>query len=203
MKTKVNQMVLLFLGVVLAAMSSGCALGDRNIALMYKPVKSMEDKPETNIEWAKSVNIAITKFQDSRTITEVGEVRNAYGMKTAKVYAKNQDVGSWVANAIAEELAVVGFEVTKYNDIAPPNVEVSITGTVTEAYTKMYLNSTATIRAKIDVAKANVPVLSKEYIGTKAVLAMFVSTGEYESAMQGALQDMMKKCIPDIIKAIQ
>jgi len=193
MNQKIHRTVLMGIGIVLAAMSAGCAMGNREIALTYKPV--------ANMKGANSASIAIVKFADSRKTEEVGEVRNGYGMKTASVYAKGQDVGAWVANAVADELTAAGYNITKYNDFAPPDSQISITGNVLEAYTKMYMSSTCTIRATINVSKGNVPVLSKEYSGKHGVLAILANTGEYENAMKGALQDMMKKCIPEIIEA--
>jgi hypothetical protein len=186
---------LMGIGIMLAAMTAGCALGDRKIALLYKPV--------TKVAAGEPKNIAIVKFKDLRKNPDVGEVRNGYGMKTARVIAEGQDVGAWVANALADELTAAGCKITKYNDIAPPDSQISITGNVLEAYTKMYMSSTCTIRATINVSKANVPVLSKEYYGKHGVLALLADTGEYENAMQGALQDMMKKCVPEILEAIK
>jgi hypothetical protein len=195
MKTRIYCASLMGIGIMLAAMNTGCALGDRKIALLYKPV--------TKVEAKSSENIAIVRFKDLRTNPDVGEVRNGYGMKTARVIAEGQDVGAWVANALADELSTAGFQVTKFNDFAPPDITIAITGTVTEAYTKMYFNSTATVRVKVNVTKAGVSVLSKEYSGKHAVLALLVSPGEYEQALQGALQNLMKNLVPDIIEAIK
>lgn len=174
---------------------SGCAFGDRHVALKYEPV--------VEAGASKGQKIAIKKFEDLRQVKDVGEVRNAYGMKTAKVLADNQDVGAWVANAMSEELTRAGFQVEKFSDVIPPEYDIQITGVATEAYTKMYFNATATIRININVNKARMSVLSKEYSGTDAVLVVAVTPGEYENALQGALQDLMKKCVPDIMKAIQ
>lgn len=188
-------LVALFACMLAGATATGCALGDRTIALRYQAVveeKLPQDTP-----------VAIVKFQDARKIEEVGEVRNAYGMKLAKVWAKNQDAGAWVANAIAEELTRAGCQVTKYNDAAPADARIAIAGTVLEAYVKMYLTYTGTVKVNVAVTKAGVPVLSKEYTGKGGGLAVLGTSGEYEGVLQSAVQDIMKQLIPELSKAIQ
>ena len=185
----------LFACMLAGTTATGCALGDRKIALRYQPV--VEEK--VTLDSA----VAIVKFQDARKTEEVGEVRNAYGMKLAKVWAKNQDAGAWVANAIAEELTRAGCEVAKYNDAAPADARIAITGTVLEVYVKMYLTYTGTVKVDVSVTKAGVPVLNKEYTGKGGGLAVLLTSGEYEGVLQSAVQDIMKQLIPEIIKAIQ
>lgn len=195
MKSRVIRILLVTaLTLPMLVSMSGCAFGDRHIALKYAAVGEVGSP--------KNQKVGITQFQDLRETKEVGEVRNAYGFKTAKVVADNQHVGAWVANAMSEELAQQGFEVEKFSDVIPPNYEIQIGGVVTEAYTKMYFNATARITINVNITKSGVSVLSKEYSGKKAVAAMFVSPGEYESAMQGALQDLMKQCLPEILEAL-
>ena len=196
----VNRSILYVLSVVIGTVplllsTSGCALGNRHIALKYVAVGETLS--------ATGQKVAITQFVDLREKKDVGEVRNAYGMKTARVIADNQDVGAWVANAMTTELTQAGFEVEKFTDVVPPEYKIQISGVVSEAYAKMYMNATAQITANINITRSGVAVLSKEYSGKKAVLAVFVSTGEYENAMQGALQDLMKKCLPDVLEALK
>jgi len=185
----------LAMGAVFVAGGVGCALGDRNIALRYAPIVEAKASGQPAA--------AIVKFEDDKKKVEVGEVRNAYGMIMAKVYAKDQDIGAWAANALAAELEKAGVKGTKYQDAAPPDATVAITGTVTEAYIKMYMSSRASVKMSVVVTKARVPVLNKEYTGKGAVLALLASTGEYENVMLLAMQDLMKKLVPDVIKAIE
>jgi hypothetical protein len=170
-------------------------MGNRNIALRYNPVLT--------IRGASSQKIAIVKFTDTRKNPEVGEVRNAYGMKLASVLAKDQDVGAWVANALADELTKAGYDIQKFQDAAPPDITISITGSVPEAYTKMYMNSRATVRANMTVTKADAIVSNKEYTGKASTFALTASTGEYENVMKKALQELMKQAVPEVIDAIE
>ncbi len=190
-----RQISLLLPALLTVVFVSGCALGDRKIALRYQPAAAATG--------GTGQKVAVVKFVDRRDKQEIGEVRNGYGMKTAKVYAEGQDVGAWVANALSDELTQAGFAVQKFNDAAPPEVSIAITGFVPEAYIRMFLQERCTIRANITVQKAGVVLLNKEYQGECKKVAWTASTGEYEAAMQGALQDLMKKSVPEIVAAIK
>ncbi|MFA4889845.1 MAG: YajG family lipoprotein [Candidatus Omnitrophota bacterium] len=183
-----------FVAIVAIAMFSGCAFGNRYISLQYQPV--------TTLSVAIKQNVAIVKFTDTREKPELGEMRNGYGMKTADVLAKDQDVGAWVANALSDELIRAGYNVQKFSDAAPSDAEVVISGSVPEAYVKMYMTYSGTVRVSVTVTKSGVVVLNKEYTGHARGLAMLCSTGDYENMLKRALQDIMKKMIPDITKAI-
>lgn len=186
---------LFFASIACTTVAGGCALGDRHIALVYQPCG--QEKV------AGSPTIAVVKFQDARQLEEVGEVRNAYGMKLAKVYAKGQDAGAWAANALAEELTQAGFRVEKFEDAAPAGAPIAVTGTVTEAYVKMYLMYGATTKVSVSVTKAGVPVLNKEYVGKGGGLAVLGTAGEYEAPLRTSLQQITKQMVPDIISATQ
>jgi hypothetical protein len=181
--------------LTVATIFFGCAFGTRNIALRYEP--------SLTVKGANGKSIAIIKFEDIRENKDVGEVRNGYGMKTGKVKAKDQDVGAWVANALADELKRAGYNISKFTDAAPPEFTIAISGSVPEAYTKMFLNSRATVRANITVKKVGVVVLNKEYTGKASTLAWTASTGEYEKVLENALKEIMKQAVPEVIAAIQ
>jgi hypothetical protein len=174
---------------------SGCAFGDRKIALRYQPIAP--------IGGGTGQKVAVVKFIDRRGKQEVGEVRNGYGMKTASVYAQQQDIGAWVANALSDELSHAGFAVQKFSDAAPPDISISITGFVPEAYVQMSMQERCTVRANITVQKGGVVVLNKEYRGYISKVAWTASTGEYENVMQLALQELMKQAVPEIVAAIK
>lgn len=182
-----------FVAIVAIAMFSGCAFGNRYISLQYQPV--------TTLSVAIKQNVAIVKFTDTREKPELGEMRNSF-VKTADVLAKDQDVGAWVANALSDELIKAGYNVQKFSDAAPSDAVVVISGSVPEAYVKMYMTYSGTVRVSATVTKSGVVVLNKEYTGHAGGLAMVCSTGDYEKMLKQALQDIMKKMIPDIAKAI-
>lgn len=181
-------------GMVVATLS-GCAFGARNISLQYQPVMDMQSKSRQSV--------AIVKFTDTRQKPEIGEVRNGYGIKTATVWAKDQDVGAWVANALADELTKAGFDIKKYQDAAPPDAKIAISGSVPEAYVKMFMSQRGTVRVSVSVTKAGVVALNKEYSGKSGGLAWTASTAEYEKILKAALQDVMKTLVPDVVAAIE
>lgn len=182
-----------FVAIVAIAMFSGCAFGNRYISLQYQPV--------TTLSVSIKQNVAIVKFTDTREKPELGEMRNSF-TKTADVLAKDQDVGAWVANALSDELIKAGYNVQKFSDAAPSDAIVVISGSVPEAYVKMYMTYSGTVRVSVTVTKSGVVVLNKEYIGHAGGLALLCSTGDYENMLKRALQDIMIKMVPDIAKAI-
>lgn len=190
---KASNLILLS-SIAVAMLLSGCAFGDRKIALKYAPV--------ARTGTPKGQKVAVVKFADRRDKTEIGEVRNGYGMKTATVYAQDQDLGAWAANALSDELTRSGFEVQKFNDAAPPDIAIGITGFVPEAYMKMHMKQHATVRVNLTVQKAGVVALNKEYQGQSSSLAWTASTGEYENVIQRALQEVMKQAVPEVIAAV-
>ena len=167
-----------------------------NVALTYEAVAAPEG--------GNTGEVAVAKFSDTRQDKEiVGEVRNAMGLKTAKVLIGDQDAGAWAANALAAELERAGFRVAKVNDPVTANQSIVIQGSVSHLYTKMYMAHRTTVKVKMLVTKSRVPVLNKEYVGQAKAGAMFASTGEYEGVIQTALQEVMKQAIPEIIEAVK
>lgn len=184
------------ISAVMASMAGGCAFGDRHVSLTYQPLS----EPAAQ----SSGRAAITPFSDERRDPlVVGEVRNGYGMKTAKVLIDDQDAGAWLANAVSDELKRSGIEVVKIADANVTNELAIVTGSLQHLYTKSYMSHRCTVRAKILVTQYNVPVLSREYEGHSKVGAAFAGTSEYERAMEAALHDLLRQAVPDIIKALQ
>jgi len=187
-------MVQVTFGVMAVVTLSGCAFGARNISLQYQPALDVQAKARQSV--------AVVKFTDTREKPEIGEVRNGYGIKTATVWAKDQDVGAWVANALADELGKAGYDIQKFQDAAPPDAKIAITGSVPEAYVKMFMTQRGTVRVSVSVTKAGVVCLNKEYAGKAGGMAWTASTGEYEKILKKALQDVMKQLVPDVVAAI-
>jgi membrane protease subunit (stomatin/prohibitin family) len=190
----INQAVGAVLLLVVATAMQGCAFGTRNIALRYEPT--------VQVQAGANETVAVVQFKDARQEQKLGEARNAYGMKTATVKAEGQDVGAWVANALADELMRAGLDVQKFSDVAPPNIRIAIQGTVLEAYVKMYMSYRTTVRVQVTMEKDGIPVLNKEYTGKASGLAVMASSGSYEKQLNQALQDMMKQLVPDVLAAI-
>jgi hypothetical protein len=200
MKKKIRYAALMGIGITLAAMSTGCALGDRHVALQYK----IPDNVASPQKIAQPKKVAVVKFKDLRKIKEIGEVRNGYGMKTAKVLSKEEDLGTWVANAFCKELENRGFIVNKFNDYAPPGYDVSLSGSLNECYTAIKVgfwkcNVTTTVRATVCLQKEGVQILNKEYKGLVNPFISSMDADEYGDATEAALHDLIGKALPDIV----
>jgi hypothetical protein len=188
---------------VVCATSLGCAFGDRKIRLDYKPAGTLKTTAPCCVN--------IVTFEDGRGSPEVGCVRNGYGMKTAKVLAmdpdgnqeKGQDIGAWVSKALAEELRQAGFEVREA-DAPPTGEKVVITGKVLDVYADLHMTIGTRIKVLVSITREGSPVVNNQvFSGDKSPLAWVASGGEYRSALEEALHDLMKTLIPVAIKAIE
>lgn len=184
------------LAALLLTMSSGCAFGDRKMALTYEPALDASVKG--------SGRAAVVKFDDVRQDkVNVGEVRNGWGLKTASVVVQDQDAGAWMANALAAELERAGVSVTKCEQAASAKEPAVITGSLAELYTSSAFSNRCKVRGKIVVTKAGVPVLNKEYGGEASKANWVAATGEYEGVARAALQNMLKTAVPEILEAMK
>lgn len=181
----------------IAIENTGCALGDRNVTLKYKPIGGY------SISGNKSVTIS--KFKDTRTNHQIGHVVDAHNRITASVWANNQDACEWITNALAEELRQAGVNVSRSGTVVREDTDIIISGEVKHIYVTRLFDSDPTIKTNITVTKNNLQILNKEYTGkgSSFLLTITMSADEYANALQNALQDMMKKVVPDIVEAIQ
>jgi len=118
---------LFFIFPLIAIFGAGCAFGTRTAVLDY-PGDGPWNAP------AGAPLVLINEFDDGRVQTDVGDVRNGYGMRTARVVTTS-DVAEWVTEAVATELGAKGFDVETEGGSADPVLVV--TGRVVEAYTTM------------------------------------------------------------------
>ncbi len=200
MKQRICQFALLGIFLFIAANTSGCAFGDRHVALQYKTPEG-EASPQ---KIAQSKTVAVLKFKDLRQVKEIGEVRNGYGMKTAKVISNEEDLGGWVANAFCLELENRGFTVKKFDDHVPPGYDLSLSGSINECYTAIKIgfwksDVTTTTRASVILLKDGVPTLNKEYKGMIKPFMSSVDADMYGDATEASLHDLIGKAMPDIV----
>jgi uncharacterized lipoprotein YajG len=169
---------------------AGCAFGDRKVTLGYQNTLTAKA--------AKPHVVTVQSFSEHRDRREVGRVRNAYGMVTAKVYAGGQNVGAWVADALASELRAAGCNVVRDG-----NGATSITGTVTDAFADVFFTINANVDATITVKRNGGVLLQKQFSGkNNAKVAWTASGHEYEEGLKRALQDLMEQAVPEILKAL-
>lgn len=114
--------------VVLTVGLGGCAFGNRHVAMKYAP--EVQDDGQRS---STAQEIVILPFEDSRPFEHVGNVKNGFGMKTAKVKADG-DVKEWVVSAISVELVEDGYTVL---DQEEPGV-LTMSGNITNVYCTAY-----------------------------------------------------------------
>jgi hypothetical protein len=172
---------------------SGCA-GEHSISLGYQPVGMQKA--------AVPLSVAVMKFADRRTNKTMGEIDGIFGMKTSLVLPKTENAGQWMAGAMAAELTQAGLQVTL--GAVSPGTIVRIIGNVIEVHARMNDGIKAMVRADVIVMKDGMTVLAGNYTGQSAVAALAVhSADDYKRALESAMQNAMKKAVPDILAAIQ
>ncbi len=185
----------------IAALLTSCTPKVYYINLWYDPVVGQKVTP--------GQTIALVRFADMRENPDADIGRGKIPLAAPKrLRAKDQDVGAWVANALAEELTNAGYVVEKFNDVPPSEMDVAITGAVTQAYVcpKGFGDFNATVRANVTVTKVGVPIISKQYLGERQysdALGFESESKQCEKCLQAAVQNIMRQLVPDIISAIE
>lgn len=178
---------------ILFCMQTGCAFGDRTVALDYRPV--VEDVHAAG-------EMRVIPFVDTRPDkARVGEVRNGFGMVTADVRIKN-DAGRWVTDALLAELRGCGIDATAVTSEDAGPAEYLVTGKLTEFHTSMYMRYKTRIKLELSVTRGGASILAREYTGRANKLAVTASAGEYQDVMRAALQDAMRQMAPDLAEAL-
>lgn len=176
---------------VLVLFLSGCALGTRRPMLTYST--TFPAAPKNNIA------IKVGPFKDERTWSKVkiGDVRNGYGMRCADIIPQN-NVTEWIRGAFKKELTNAGYNVS--DDL---NTTTTLEGAVLEVYVNAYMNYGGRVKLNIVLRRGNESVLSKEYSAEKNCGMAWASTAaSFGKTIEMALQDVMKKIVPDINKAL-
>jgi len=197
--SSVSRLAGLVLVVAFLTTCGGCAFGDRTAGLQYRQVA---DAQESDAGSGKTVAVAL--FQDLRQGQDIGEVRNGFWIKTARVKAKEADLGGWVSSAVSMELAHRKYNVQNV-DVPPPGVQACVSGTLNECYTKLkfFGSPQCTVRLTFKVDKQGATVLSREYLGTSPVALVFCTADEWGDGTENALRDAMKKAMPEVVEALK
>ncbi len=176
-----------------ASLNLGCAFGTRSVNVAYEDCVSSPSA--TTIERAVSVGeFNHTLELDKKERPIIGCVRNGYGMRTAKVVASNNP-SEWVKEAFAKELRTMGYQVSNESDIR-------LNGTVVNLYTDMYLNYDSKLSLRVRVNQGERVHYDKIYEGNAKKIAWFVTPKEYGDVSNKALQDVMKKALPEIARTL-
>jgi len=186
------------LGLFLVVLLTGC--GPRHIPLMYEPVLSIQGTP--------GVKIGVIKFKDSRGgVTRIGAMKNGYGMDVQDIFAKDMEVGTWVANALDDELTKGGYKVARFEDSVPRGSDVSvvISGDVHNVHVTgpMAFHHRGNVSVKVSVMKGGAVVLDKQYNATATKAAITGLEGEFVKCLKKTMQELMKQVVPEVTNAIR
>jgi len=160
--------------------------------------------------------VAVVKFTDMREDADTVVFQcNSTREVTSRWAIHDQDAGAWATNALSRELERSGYQVSKYQDAAPGDATLTVNGILYESYIDYDEPPTrecgclggliadigsrcgAWVKTHVAIEHDGVPALNRQYVGHGQV-----SGGQarqsFERALNNALQDMMKKLLPDV-----
>jgi hypothetical protein len=183
---------------------SGCAFGDRHVMLEYPLVEQGDTGLVSAAEAAelaaiRDESVVLVQFTDLRANKElIGEVLNAYGMRTADVYAEN-DARDWITDAIRLELENAGYTVVDRESAgASPEIPV-LSGEVLTVFCTAYFSYDAEISFLTRVEKGGEEILTKRYSGTGTAGVNWAATERsYGESLSLALSNAIGNMIADL-----
>jgi hypothetical protein len=179
---------LLFALSLVVAGASGCAFGDRQVALQYPPPADAAPAPAVARAPQRDITIVLARFSDDRTEKTIGEVRNGWGMHTADVLT-DTDVTTWIARAIARDLKAAGYTVRKATaETAGERVQIS--GQVLTTYCRALMAYEGEVSFFVQVSVDGEPVLNKRFAGRGSSGVNWAATGDaYGESLAIALRE--------------
>jgi hypothetical protein len=184
--------------------SAGCALSTRNAILIYPPTPSSSgvavaqaaEAPTTN-----NISIVVLPFDDRRDdTTNVGTVRNGFGMKTAPVRAENS-VPMWIQDALVLDLRQAGFSVS--TSASAPDSSLALGGEILKVYADAYFAYSAEVSLFVRLTREGREILGHSYVGTGSAGTNVTATAKsYAQSLALALADALRQVVPDVEKAI-
>lgn len=173
-----------FLIVPLLICLSSCAFGTRRPILSYTAV--------TPVRSPNNIVIKVVAFEDSRVNKKtIGEVRNAYGMKTADVITETNIV-AWITNALKSELRNAGYTVKETTG------ENEIQGEILKVYCAALLNYKGEVMMKVSLKKGDEVLLDKMYSGEASKLNLACTAKGYGTTLEESLQKAMIQVVSDV-----
>jgi len=173
----------------LGILISGCAFGTRRPVLKYEL--------GTTTRPSKNINVYVAPFNDERTEKDViGHVRNAYGMKTAKIITVT-NISSWITNALKAELENVGYTV-----VEDQNNDIAISGEVIKVYVTSMMMYEGEVSAEITVVIDGKEVFTNKYSGSDESINIAVTAKSYGITLERSLQEALVEAVFDIDREI-
>jgi len=204
----VRQMLAFALLLGLSVLLTGCAT-------MYQPLNLWYDPAVKGCQGAGRP-VAVVKFTDMREDADTVVFQcNSTREVTSRWVIHDQDAGAWVANALARELEKSGYRVSRYEDAAPGDAVLTVNGILYESYIDYDEPPTrecgclggliadigsrcgAWVKTHVAMEYDGVPALNRQYVGHGQVSGGQARQG-FEQALNNALQDLMKKLVPDL-----
>jgi hypothetical protein len=190
-------------GLLVLAVTQGCAFGSRQVNLLY----GLNATGESGTPASESRRVAVALFADARkpddgTGTFLGRIRNTYGIPTASVYAK-QDPVIWVSEGIARGLAARGYTVERVASSRTADDLPAITGAVTKVTSGMYANIEAHVEADVALERAGHPITSQHCSGATLQSAGSISAAVYEQVFLQTMNEFLRDCIPKLVTMIE
>jgi len=171
--------------LVLLIFVSGCAFGTRRPVLKY--TIATESQP------SKNIRVFVNRFKDERLEKDViGHVRNAYGMKTAKIIA-DTNISEWVTGALKVELENIGYTIA--ND---PRSSIKVAGEVIEVYVTSLMLYEGKAAIEVSLYQNDKRIYTEKYLGTDESLNWAATAKSYGITLERSLQKALIEAVHDI-----
>lgn len=179
----------------LLLLSTGCVFGERSTALTYPPGRKVRVQHAIEAATHQPPLITLGEIRDERTEPRIGEIRNAWGWKTADLQAST-DVAAWVRDALRYELMRSGYEV-----IDGPSLDgvLDIDGAVVKAFAIGENAYDSDVIIEIQLDRPGREPQTSRYFG-RATTAMHVGvTGtNWDQSLALALSDALRELMVDV-----
>ncbi|MEW6268837.1 MAG: hypothetical protein AB1689_06015 [Thermodesulfobacteriota bacterium] len=187
---------------MLAASTSGCAFGTRNVDLTYPDAIA-----RAQVTSQPKGTIAVSRFKDARTDEyatgqQVGQVRNGYGMPTASVDAI-QDPVLWVTDGLARGLMLHGYKVEKVESPQSAGSLLVVDGSVVRIFADSYVTINAEIVADVSLIRDGAAVWNGQCQASAGKVNWVGGADEFHAVLVDAVEQFATECVGQIVGAIE
>ena len=204
MDRRVSRLSSLSLSAAIGACTlSGCALTTRDTTLIYPPATSPGMVAVAHAATAPApgaITIAVLPFVDRRLdTTQIGNVRNALGMKLAAIRTVNS-VSVWARDAAKLELQRAGFNAD--TSTTAPDSALAMEGEILNANVDAYFKYGGEVQLLVRVKKGGREFLRNSYTGKGSAGMNWTATAKsFAQTLALALHDALKQMVADVGKA--
>lgn len=183
--------------LILSLLLTGCAFGTRRPELLYPPeVVAAEASMPIEAAVAPERTVILAPLVDSRSETNVGEVRNGFGMKTASVVTETS-VPDWVHDALHYELERAGY--TVLDEPASVPGAITLEGEILTVYCKAFFSYEAEVSLLLTARRGSETLFRTRTTGSGSVGTNWgASSKSYGKSLALALQDALGKLVAEL-----